>query len=93
MSKSKRRKRKLSDVYRFAGFRPDPVVRGVFGDPKARVVTLIRRSKKQSAAFVGVRSRAGTTIEYGKFAIYPPATSGYTWRSRSGGCSVSVAAW
>ena len=41
------------DAYAFPGFRPQPTVRGVFGDPKARVVTLVRRSKKRSAAAVG----------------------------------------
>jgi hypothetical protein len=39
------RRRRLDDAYRFHGFRPLATVRGVFGDPKARVVTLQRRSK------------------------------------------------
>jgi transposase len=30
----------------FPGFRPEQTVRGIFGDPKARVITLKRRSKK-----------------------------------------------
>ena len=43
------------------GFRPEPTVRGVFGDPKARVIRLKRRSKKRLAA-VAVMSRwAGMT--------------------------------
>ena len=46
---------------RFPGFRPQPTVRGVFGDPKARVITLARRSKKRSAAAAGECTRAGTT--------------------------------
>src|SRR5438094_4372481 len=35
--KKVRRKRRLSDAYSFPGFRPEATVRGVFGDPKARV--------------------------------------------------------
>jgi transposase len=31
----------------FPGFRPEQAVRRIFGDPKARVITLKRRSKKQ----------------------------------------------
>ena len=27
--------RRLEDAYRFIGFRPEPRVRGIFGDPKA----------------------------------------------------------
>ena len=44
-----KRKRQLNDEYTFPGFRVKPVVHGVFGDPKARVVTLVRRSKKHAA--------------------------------------------
>jgi hypothetical protein len=43
MTISAKRHRRLLDVYRFAGFRPQATVRGVFGDPKARVITLVRR--------------------------------------------------
>src|SRR5439155_18268128 len=38
--------RRLWDAYRFPGFRPAPTVIGIFGDPKARVLPLVRRSKK-----------------------------------------------
>jgi hypothetical protein len=37
----------LWDTYSFCGFRSEPTVRGIFGDPKARVIKLNRRSKKQ----------------------------------------------
>ena len=47
MATANRRKR-LSDAYRFDGFRPLEEVRGVFGDPIARVVTLVRCSKKRA---------------------------------------------
>ena len=50
MANSAKRQRRLWDAYAFPGFRPHPTVRGVFGDPKARVITLKRRSKKRSAA-------------------------------------------
>src|SRR5215471_7019210 len=45
MAASKRRERRLWDTYAFGGFRVQPTVRGVFGDPKARLVSLVRRSK------------------------------------------------
>src|SRR5437870_4771912 len=38
-----RPRRRLSDSYRFPGFRPLPTVVGIFGEPGARVVTLVRR--------------------------------------------------
>jgi hypothetical protein len=43
MATSTKRVRRLWDAYAFGGFRPQPRVRGVFGDPKARVITLKRR--------------------------------------------------
>ena len=61
MANSAKRQRRLWDAYAFPGFRPQPTVRGVFGDPKARVITLVRRSKKRPAAAVVECTWAGTT--------------------------------
>ena len=51
MATSHKRKR-LHDAYRFPGFRPLEKTRGVFGDPKARVVMLVRCSKKECQRFL-----------------------------------------
>jgi hypothetical protein len=51
MATSHKRKR-LLDAYRFPGFRLLEKTRGVFGDPKARVVTLVSRSKKECRRFL-----------------------------------------
>lgn len=91
MAFSPKRKR-LLDAYRFAGFRPLELVRGVFGDSSARVITLVRRSKKLSARSVAGRTRAGTTARRGASAICPAATRGSIWSSRFAGFSVDVAA-
>ena len=39
------RGRQLRDAYRFTGFFPAAIVRGAFGDPLVRVLTLRRRQK------------------------------------------------
>jgi hypothetical protein len=44
MATSRKRKR-LLDAYRFPGFRALEAVRGIFGDPKARVITRVRTQK------------------------------------------------
>jgi hypothetical protein len=49
MAAAGRRKRRLWDAYAFPGFGPETTVRGIFGDPKARIVRLKRRSKKRAA--------------------------------------------
>jgi hypothetical protein len=84
--------KRLLDAYRFAGFRPSELVRGVFGDSKARIVNLVRRSKKRSAGNVVERIRVGTTGRHGAFAICPVATRGSIWNSRSDGFGVNAVA-
>ncbi|MEI6723771.1 MAG: hypothetical protein WCO67_23670, partial [Betaproteobacteria bacterium] len=69
MVNSAKRQRRLWDAYAFPGFRPQPTVRGVFGDPNARVITLVRRSKKRSAGAVVDCTRVGTTGAFGQCAI------------------------
>ena len=49
MAKKRKHARQLTDAYAFPGFRLLRSVRGVFGDPKARIVRLVRRSKKHCA--------------------------------------------
>src|ERR1035437_1134751 len=89
---SSKRRRRLWDTYTFPGFRPQPTVRGVFGDPKARIITLARRAKKRFAGAAGEFIRVGTTGVYGRFAICRAATRASSWRLRSGGCDAAVAA-
>jgi hypothetical protein len=78
------KKRRLRDAYRFPGFRPVDDLRGVFGDPYARVVTLVRRSKKRRAVRVDDSSPAGTIEGSGVFEILGLAICGYIWSSRYG---------
>jgi len=92
MATSSKRRRRLWDAYAFPGFRPLPTVRGVFGDPKARVITLERRSKKRSAAAVVERTWAGTTGAGVRFAICPAAIRVSISSSRFGASNADVAA-
>ena len=61
MPKSIKMKR-LRDSYRFPRFHPALTVRGVFGDPNARVIRLTRRSKKRRAEFVAGYGAVGMTV-------------------------------
>src|ERR1019366_480824 len=42
------RRRRLVDAYAFPGFRAGGGMRGRFGDPQMRIVTLARRAKKRA---------------------------------------------
>jgi hypothetical protein len=90
MAKSPARRR-LSDTYRFTGFRALEQIKGVFGDPRARVVTLVRRSKKLRAMPVGECTPAGTTESSEEFAICLAAIPACTWSSRFGVSCVEAA--
>jgi hypothetical protein len=88
---SKSKKKRLLDAYRFPGFRPLDEVKGVFGDPFARVVTLVRRSKKHAAGCVAASIRAGMTDVSVVFAICHAGHCGCTWRSRFDAYAVGTA--
>src|ERR1700726_4896359 len=89
MTRTAKRSRRLWDSYGFPGFRPEQTVCGVFGDPKARVIRLNRRSKKRLAA-VAVASRwAGTIASCGGCAICHAATRGFFWNWKCGASSVA----
>jgi hypothetical protein len=52
----------LADAYRFNGFRPQVSNgRGVFGEPKARILPLQRRSKKHLVGNVALYKADGMT--------------------------------
>ena len=84
--------KRLPDAYQFPFFRPLEKIRGIFGDPKARGITPVRRSKKPSATVAGERTLAGTTRSFDEFATSPVATLASIWKSKSGGWLVGIAA-
>src|ERR1019366_5248769 len=83
MAKTATRRRRLSDGYSLAGFRPKETVRGIFGDPDVRIVSLDRRSKKQSAVVAG---------GYGEFATCRVQDFGLFWNSKCGASRAGVVA-
>ena len=90
MATSLKRKR-LFDAYRFTFFRPLENIRGIFGDSKARIITLVRRSKKLSATPVVERILFGTTRSFDEFATSLVATHEFIWRPRFDGYFAGIA--
>jgi hypothetical protein len=87
-----RLRRNLRDAYRFPGFVPAMIIRGVFGNPQARVVSLQRRQKKQPVESVAAGTAATTTASFRWCAIYPVATCASTWSWKCGAWTVAGAA-
>jgi len=86
-----KRIKQLCDAYRFQGFRPLKTLKGLFGDPVARIITLRRRGKKR---FVGVVERFGglsTTEERGWFGTSLAGICGFIWRWNCGEWNAAVA--
>lgn len=88
MSKVKR----LLDEYHFPGFRSKAKVKGIFGDPKARVITLVRRQKKQCAAVAAHHTQPSTTEKFVVFETSLVLIRGYILRWRFAECDVESVA-
>jgi hypothetical protein len=86
------KRRRLQDEYRFAGARPLATVRGVFGDPMARIVTLVRRRKKRHVASAGGGTAVCTTGDAGwcETCRVPIVAFSWTWKSAASHAGVVV---
>ena len=84
--------KQLLDLYRFPGFVPQPGIRGIFGDPRAVVVTLRRRRKKRSATSAVKATGPSTTSDPVASATSPVATSTSTSFTPCGGSRAGGAA-
>lgn len=80
------------DEYQYPGFRPRSKIKGMFGDPKAVVITLVRRQKKRC---VGVAEQYTTVFmitRLSRFVTYLVETLGSIWRWRCGGWTAGCVA-
>jgi hypothetical protein len=75
--------KRLWDAYRFPGFSPAHTLLGIFGDPRARVICLLRKGKKLFAVLVAFFIVPSTTGRPAGFGICPVRTSGFTWKWKS----------
>lgn len=83
--------RRLQDEYRFPGFRPQATIKGIFGDPHARVVVLKRRQKKQCADVVEEPKEVFTTARFEPSGICRVVRRGSIWKWKFGGFCVEGA--
>jgi hypothetical protein len=66
-----RKRRYLSDLYHYPGCKPKKTIHGVFGDPHAYVITLVRRGKKLHVGYAVLFTELIDLARYGWFAISP----------------------
>jgi len=78
---AKQRAKRLWDCYKFSEFKPSSAVIGVFGDRHARVITLTRRSKKQSAEIAEKFTTHGMTVVGAEYVTFRVAVFASFWNS------------
>ena len=83
--------KRLYDAYRFPGFIPRAMLKGLFGDSHARIIPLQRRGKKRFVARVGEFPALTTTGRRGWFGTSHAGTCGCTWRWNSAGLIAGAA--
>jgi len=83
-----KKNKKLLDEYRFPGFRPLAVVKGKFGDNKARIVQLVRRQKKLFAGVVELFIAVSMIAERKLPEICLVATLEFMWSLNRAGSTV-----
>jgi hypothetical protein len=78
-----RKHKRLWDLYHFPGFSPEHILSGIFGDPRARVIGLIRRGKKLFVGPVAAFIISTTIGKLAEFATCPVERYGFIskWRS------------
>lgn len=86
MKKAKR----LTDAYRFPGFKPQQIIVGVFGDPRARVIKLNRVEKKHIVRNAERSILVFMTARCVVSAIFHAVTPGSTLSWKSVALSVGV---
>jgi len=77
-----RKPKRLWDLYHFPGFSTEHTLSGIFGDPRARVIGLIRREKKLFVAPVAAFIIPTTIGKLAEFTTCPVERCGFIskWR-------------
>lgn len=80
-----KRIRTLSALFSFPGFRARSRLQGIFGDPRARLVTLVQRKKRACARAVGGGTAPSTTARCAGCGIAMLRAGAFIWHSSNGG--------
>ena len=79
-----RKTKRLLDGYRFSDFHPAIKIKRKFGDPKARIITLRRRQKKQDVVVAAIQIEVIMITKHDLFVIYHVGVCGFIWMRRYG---------
>ena len=87
------KKQRLSDAYKFAGFRPTHEIQAVSTDEGARVIIMKRRQKKRFVLSADKHTVRIMTAGNDASVISPAASCGYISSSRYAESNVCGATW
>lgn len=86
------KRRTLSDLYHFPGCKPKGAVHGVFGDPRARVIKLVRQGKKLLVGYVARFIEPIVLAKSDWSAIFPAGAPEFILNWKSGASCAAGAA-
>ena len=86
-----KKRKQLTDSYRFSGYEPQKEITGRFGDPKAIIICLNRIKKKQSVHYAQKLIRVITTEKSGMSVICLEAINEYISQLKYGVFIVRIA--
>jgi len=74
--------KRLTDAYRVSEFKPQPIISGIFGDPKARIIRMNRIEKKHDVRIVERIIRVSMIERSAWYETCPAVTCGSSsnWR-------------
>lgn len=75
----------LAALFSFSGFRARSRLQGIFGDPHARLITVVRRKKLPCARAVGRGPAPSTTAGHAECGIPMPLAGASIWHMNNGG--------
>jgi hypothetical protein len=80
-----KRTQTLAALFSFSGFRARSRLQGLFGDPHARLITLVRRKKLPCAPAAGPATAPSMIARRAECGIPMPRGGTSTWPLSSGG--------
>jgi len=86
-----RKNRRLTDSYKFPGFRPYQKVKGIFGDQKSLIITMKRVEKKQYVQSAYKLHKVFMTEKPDWFGTYLAEINVFSWKLRYGESTAKAA--
>ncbi len=83
-----KRNKTLQQLFSFCGFKAAKQLEGKFGDPKARIIHLVRQKKRLNVLVVANDTRLAMIVKFVKRVIWTQQIIEYIYVMKDGVCPV-----